>query len=486
MEGIMARDRSSFGGRSLRARCVVALSAALAALGFAGEAAATGMQGHMYMAQCAAEQAKDTRLRALFDAHALHLANGAIFPDSGYTAPDHDQGEIAHWEQYIEGYIQTLRERYASPLDDPEGAAQVAFLMGAAAHGITDSTFDALLYARAEQVEPADTDSLDTAMDIFLVHDMPRFYVPEPAFDAKLLSDVYVQKIPHAVTPDAIEDAMSTARSGVAVVTKLLHVGADDYGQKYPWSRSHFRDPRTPGGYAHGAKVVLGYYREILRRLDGGKSADGVVIGTYPEEAYPLVTLDPTRPDGKVLFFFGEGMDRTTIDDNSVILRDDMGNVIPSKVDVFRGDQWANVLRVEAMVPWKPGTKYTAVLGKGIKTLSGASPSADQEISFTTCTPSSPGGDCDEPQGAPPPSPCPTLDAKYVTPEGEEEEMDAGMEEDAGVVDAGTDAGKPPVEEPPVQQDSGCAVSAPERDAGAWSAVVLALAAACSVRRRKR
>lgn len=463
----------------------LAASAALLALGAPGAALATGMQGHMYMAQCAAEQAADPRLRAVFDAHALHLANGTMFPDSGYTAKDHDQGEIAHWEQYIEGYVQTLRERYASPLDDPEGAAQVAFMMGAAAHGITDSTFDALFYARVEQVDPGDSDVIDMSMDIFLVHDLPRFYVPEPAFDAKLLSDVYVQKIPHDVQPKAIDDAMSTARTGVAVVAKLLHVGADDYGKKFPWARAHQRDPRTPGGYPFGAKVALGYYRELLRRLDGNKSADQVVIGTYPETAYPLVTLDNTRPDGRVLFFFGEGIDRSTLDNSAVVVRDDGGNIVPAKVGVFRGDNWANVVTVELGQAWKPNTKYTATLQKSIKTLSGTSPSADYVLTFTTCTPSSPGGDCAEPSGAVPPSPCPKLDAAYVTPLDQMPDDPDPDPTDAGTPDPPPTDEQPPPTKKPTTEESGCAVTAPAGSAGSLPAA-LALALAAFVWKRRR
>ena len=461
------------------ARWWAVIPAALLTIGAPVEASATGMQGHMYMAQCAAEQAKDARLRALFDAHSLHLENGAIFPDSGYTAKDHDQGEIAHWEQYIEGYIQVLRARYASPLDDPEGAAQAAFLMGAAAHGITDSTFDSLFYARADQVEPGDTSSLDMAMDIFLVHDLPRYYVPEPVFDAKLLSLIYGEKIAHPVSPEAIEEAMSTARSGVAVVTKLLHTSADGHGKEFPWSRAHLLDPRTPGGYPFGARVTLGYYREILRRLDGDPSADQVVIGTYPDSDHPLVTLDGSRPDGRVNFFFGEGIDRASLGEGAVVVRDGAGVAVPAKVDVFRGDKWANVLTVEVASGWAPNTKYSVTLAKSIKTLSGASPTADHLLSFTTCAPAA-GGDCAESAGPPPPSPCPILDAKYVSPPSEPEEPE---EPDP------PEPMSPPVDTTP-KESGGCAFMSPLPGAGSvggWASFVLALACgALALRRRAR
>ncbi|UQA56887.1 Ig-like domain-containing protein [Polyangium aurulentum] len=457
---------------SSKKRPIAALAFLLAAIGVTPTASATGMQGHIYMAQCAAEQVTDPRLRALFDAHRNDLSNGAFFPDSGYTADDHDQGEIPHWEQYVQGYVEVIRARYEKPFENPESAAHVAFLMGLAAHGITDSTFDSLLYERADGVDPGDMKDFDMAMDIFLVHDHPRYYLPEIAIDTKTQSEIFHQKINHPVSPEAIDAAMSTAWSGISVVAQFLYLGADEWGTKFPWARKSLRDPRTPGGYPFGARVTAGYYREILRRLDGNPSASDVVIGAYPDDAYPLATLDNTRPDGKIVLFFGEGMDRATIDDAVVTVHDAMGQVVPTTVSVYRGDQWANVLRVTAQAPWQPSTKYTAVLHKSIKTLSGASPTDDLVFSFTTCTPASPGGDCEAPIGPPPPSACPELDAAYSMrpeeppPEEPEEPPPPGVE---------------PAE------SSGC-TAAPGRDrTSAWS--LLALAGACSAllaRRRGR
>ncbi|MDI1443834.1 Ig-like domain-containing protein [Polyangium sp. 6x1] len=460
---------------SSKKRFFVALAFLLPTLGAAGTASATGMQGHIYMAQCAAEQVTDPRLRALFDAHLNDLSNGAFFPDSGYTADDHDQGEIPHWEQYVEGYVELLRARYGDkPLDNPEAATHVAFLMGLAAHGITDSTFDSLLYERADQVDPGDMDTFDMAMDIFLVHDHPRYYLPEIAVDAETQSEIFEQKIVHPVTPEAIEKAMSTAWSGISVVAKYLYLGADDYGKKFPWARQSLRDPRTPGGYPFGAHVTMGYYREILRRLDGNPSADGVVIGQYPDDTYPLVTLDNTRPDGRIVLFFGEGMDRATIDDTVVTLRDGAGTVVPATVSVYRGDKWANVLLVTAQEPWKAATKYTATLHKSIKTLTGASPTEDFVLSFTTCTPASPGGDCAAPVGPPPASACPKLDATYSM---RPDDMPPEEEEPP-----------PPTNVNPVpEDDDGCTAAPARRGASAGS--LLALAGACMAlvaRRRGR
>jgi hypothetical protein len=325
--------------------------------------------------------------------------------------------------------------------------------------------------------------TFDMAMDIFLVHDRPRYLVPDLHYDAQTLADVYNLKIPHAVEPKAIDDAMSTARTGIALVAQFLYVGADDYGKQFPWARPRILDPRAPGGYAFGARVTAGYYREILRRIDGDTSADRVVIGTYPDASSPLVTLDNERPDGRVVLFFGEGIDRSSIDVNTVTVRDELGNVVPATVDVFRGDTWANVITVKAGVPWQPSAKYTAVLSKSIKTLSGVSPSADLAIPFTTCTPAPGASDCAELSGPAPDSPCPETDARYVKRPGEEPEEPPDdpppppPPDDTPKADpTGKDAGA----------SGGCAIEPAGRAAERCSLAALALACAALGARRAR
>ncbi|MBK9265217.1 MAG: zinc dependent phospholipase C family protein [Polyangiaceae bacterium] len=447
-----------------------AAAACVATSTLAPEAFATGMQGHVYMAQCAAEQIQDARLRAIFEAHPTHLANGGFFPDSGYTAKDHDQGEIPHWEGYVQAYVELIRETYGPKYDSPEAGEHIAFLMGMAAHGITDSTYDAIFGDRAAQVEPTDINSLDMANEIFLVHDLPRYYIPDIVVDTNTHSNVFTNRMKHPVTAESIADAMSTARSGIAVVANLLYVGADEWGGKYPWARKHLLDPRVPGAYPFGAKVVTGYYRELLRRLDNNPSADQVVIGTYPDPEYPLVTLDNTRPDGKIHFFFGEGLERTSVDDTSIVVQDEAGNVVPTKWNFFRGDNWPNVIQIAAQEAWKPSTKYTVVLNNTIRTLQSVSPTKPFSISFTTCTPTSPGGDCPEISGPTPASPCPKLDALYsMRPMPEEEEEEP-----------------PPPAVNPVAEDSSSCAAVPMGDGGAGALVAVAFGCLAFGARRRR
>ncbi len=449
---------------------------------------ATGMQGHVYMAMCAAEQLPDGKLKQALSKNELRLINGGFFPDSGYTnKSDYDQGEIPHWEGYVDGWISEVRARYPSPWTDPDGQKQIAFLMGFAAHGITDSTFDTLVFERSVQVDPGGPDDLDMSMDVFLVSDLSRQLVPMLDHDSAFASDVFGKYAKHPVTPAAIDKAMSAARSGMGAVVKVLAPGVADFAPKYPWAHKAILDPTAPGGYAFGSKVARRYFEQLERRIDGDHSADGVVIGTYPSDEYPLVALDHTRADARVVVYFGHGLDRASIKDDSVVVRGPGDALVPAKFNTFRGDEWLNVIVLEPSSDWLPDTDYTVVVKSSIRNLYGASPSADITVKFSTrcaTTPSAAG--C--PMTAAVKSPCPLNDARFQ-PEPEVDEGAAGSAGAAGMsASAGTSgaAGQAsPVAAVPMAEGEGggCAIGGTTASGGAW---VFALAASWFARRRSR
>ncbi len=462
---------------------------ALALVAAPGLAHATGMQGHVYMAMCAAEQLPDGKLKQALAAHELRLINGGFFPDSGYTnKSDYDQGEIPHWEGYVEGWIQELRARYPSPWTDPEAQKHLAFLMGFAAHGITDSTFDTLLFARSEQVDPGGPNDLDMSMDVFLVSDLKRHLVPELDHDSSFSSTVFGARAGHPVSPAAIDKAMSAARSGMGAVVKVLAPGVADFAPKYPWAHGAILDSRAPGGYAFGSKVVVRYWEELTKRVDGDASADGVVIGTYPSPAYPLVTLDHTRVDSHVTVYFGHGLDRASVKDDAVVVLGPGGAVVPVKFNEFRGDKWLNVIVLEPVADWQPDTDYTLVVKSSVRTLYGASPSADVKITFSTHCATDPGASgC--PAATPSKSPCPLNDARFQpVPDPEEAGGAAGAAGAAGGAGPGGAAGvtaAPSAAPAASEDDGGCAFVPGSGGLGAWALGVVALLAARGRRRAR-
>jgi len=459
---------------------LLALAATLTLTTFSGAAWATGMQGHIYMAQCGAELSQNPRVKQIVAAHPMMLANGGILPDSGYATSDYDQGEIPHWEEYVEGFIEQLRERHGGA-DAPESWANVAVLFGLSAHGITDSTFDTLFFPRVEQEDrPED---IDLAADVLYVALTGKKFIPDVVLDTAFASDVFQNKISHDVTKDEISSAMKTARSGIGA-TVLIAKSPGFYEKNYPWERRSLLDPRVPGAYAFGSRVVTRYYDELLRRLDGNTSADGAVIGTYPTDGYPMAALRKGRPDARVLFYFGIGIERESLDGVLRVTGPD-GAEIPGKVGTFRGDKWANVLQFVPDNDWTPATTYTVQLKNTFRTLQGTSPSAPLEFTFTTCAPDPATGECPEPQGAPPPSPCPLTDKIGV--EVDEGEAGAGGDSGTGGDAGGAQAGSTPQPAAPQAaasgDEGGCSASGRGSSLGGAAA---GLAAALLFRPRRR
>jgi len=226
---------------------------------------------------------------------------------------------------------------------------------------------------------------VDTAMDIFLVADLPREYIPDLTYDAELLSTVFAG-VPYDVTIDEVDEQMTLGRAGIGAVTNLLAADADNKRLEYPFAAAHFLDGRTPGSYPWGAQVAGRYFEALLKRIDGDMSADDMLIGVHPSADAPLVTLDHTRPDARILLLFGMGLDRASIVTDSVLVYDEANDLVPVTVSPFRGDEWCNAILVTPQQDWAPSTTYTVRISNSLSTLYGTSPAADFEVTFTSCS----------------------------------------------------------------------------------------------------
>lgn len=373
-------------------------------------ASATGMHGHIWSSQCALETLPDGRLRSLLDGQRLRLDNGSFFPDSGYAAK-HEYGETAHWEQFVDGYIQWLRAKHADPARD--APQHVAFLMGAASHGLVDQTFDILFMDRVREVD-GPTDDLDTSMDIFL--NVERKYVPDFAYDPNDLVDVFAKHVGLTVPPAEIKEGMDLARVGMGFVAEILWKDADKRGATYPWARAHYQDLRAPGSYPWGAAGVARYWENILRRLDGDASADALVVAADPPANGALATNSAGKVGALLTLFVGQGLKRPSVTSASFYVLDSAGVVVPTDVRL-RGDEYATTLQLKPRADWSPDAKYTLVLDTAIETLNGTHPSKRFELPFQAAC----AGCNAELTGAAPPSPCPKTLAAFPRPRDDEE-----------------------------------------------------------------
>lgn len=434
-------------------RSLLPLAALLALLGLEKPAAATGMQGHVWSSQCAVETLPAGDLRTLLEANPLRLDNGSFFPDSGYAAK-HDYGETAHWEQFVEGYVQWLRATYPKPMQDPAAAPHVAFLMGAASHGLVDQTFDILFMDKVREVD-GPTDDLDMSMDIFLA--ARRKYVPDFDYSAKDLVAIFGEHVGLAVPESEITEGMDLARAGQGVVAEFLWKDDEARGKQYPWARAHYLDPRVPGGYPWGALAVAGYWQNIVRRLEGDTSADALVVGTDPAPNGAVRGRAAGKVDAYLTLFVGQGLKRSSITASSFYVLDAAGAVVETEIRL-RGDEWATTLQLRPKADWAPDAKYTLVLDTTVETLSGTHPSKRFELPFTTTV---------APAGDEPPSPCPKTMTAHPRAEAPEEPIDAGA---------------PTANAAPTSDSGGCA-SHGRAGGGGVAALLLAALAAHRVRR---
>jgi predicted ester cyclase len=84
-------------------------------LSAARPAGANSMVTHVWVAEQSITQIEPGALRDIVSDPALRgvIQNGAIYPDSGYSVR-HEYGEWAHWESFLEPYLQWIRARWGA------------------------------------------------------------------------------------------------------------------------------------------------------------------------------------------------------------------------------------------------------------------------------------------------------------------------------------------------------------------------------------
>ncbi len=130
---------------------------------------ANGNYSHNWIAMDSLNYVEKGDLRDLLTREDLlvMLRNGAMYPDGGYGIDD-DYGEISHWEPFHLTYLDWIRTQFKPPWSD-EAAQHIAFLMGMAAHGLSDQLYDGMYLTRHEFYDINHSDAtlggVDTATD---------------------------------------------------------------------------------------------------------------------------------------------------------------------------------------------------------------------------------------------------------------------------------------------------------------------------------
>jgi len=261
----------------------------------ADRADAAGIVTHAWMAEEAVALVGDGPLAALLRANLDQVRAGASFPDGGYATrdagvPGGDFGEEAHWHRFHDAYLGVVRDRSGcGPLTDPTGpcAAEVAHLMGIAAHGLGDEVWDWLFEpAAADHGElwiPPDLTGvikpggIEAQMDAVAITGHGRgggASPPEPS------SDDLVAAFGRAGRPDIRADAFVVGRERMDRDRADLVAGSPRYRdairEHMPWTSANV--VTAPGGIRFAARAIAAVYTTLWARLGGGSPPTAVSV----------------------------------------------------------------------------------------------------------------------------------------------------------------------------------------------------------------
>ncbi|RLB52715.1 MAG: hypothetical protein DRJ42_14020 [Deltaproteobacteria bacterium] len=442
-------------------------------------ATAHGVHGHVHVTGWAIDALASGEVRTLLSDPEMRGAAlmGAAFPDSGYAATDaalEDQarayGEHAHWEPFIEDFIQRVRATYGPTYDTREERLIVAFLMGCAAHGLQDELFDSTFLYEVEERDGAGQAEADPGTDGFLVQDgyfwmVPSDYVPIddllPLF-VGLSEDVDAEVIRHSV-----------GNLGIYVNDVIGPSIAEANGEMYrpviPWAAAHYLDAGVAGSLRAEIVPTALYLEAIWQRLHGRFDDSEVVIHAWPDAPRRLRTAEATSVASWVTLVLGKAVQNGSATGTFV---DDAAVPHPFTLAYTRwgGEGTSRIVRFQPDADLVPGAWYTAALAAGATLVDGSVTTGMHSHRFQvdcsdemTCPPL---GMLPEPAIDPPPPPPPPADAGGV---------------DSGTLDAGGDAS--PDAGAALDATSGCGCGTAGEPAGGlgFVGVVLALL----VRRRR-
>lgn len=470
----------------------VAAVVSLASLCAARPAGANSMVTHVWVAEQSITQIEPGALRDIVSDPALRgvIQNGAIYPDSGYSVR-HPYGEWAHWESWVEPYLQWIRARWgAEGYRSADARRHVAFLMGCAAHSMTDQTFDQYFVSRARQYDHTDADSLDIGSDTWLVVEHGVTSEADGLFWVDEMPAIHAAVGGPSVTPAVLTEAGNLTAAGTRFLVRFGHTLYTARWRDYPWAASHYMDADTPGSYPRLVSTTAAYWRFLWRRLQGDAPPGAPPIYSWPAPGQVNFPVDHGDIESRVVVTTPWGLDDATVNEGTVRILGPGDAPVPAQVSRY-GDH-GNTLMIRPMADLAYDTPYRVSLSASLRTLEGSLTGAEQTIAFRTrCSP-------DRLAQCPPlPTPRPTLSAPPVSTPRPPPGLDAGSgtvviePDDAGALDAavadvatldaavGLDAGGASTKE-------GCGCRAGASAAGGGVGWLSLLALAVLSRRRQR
>ncbi len=408
------------------------------------------MTTHAFMAEAAIPFVAEPALRNLLQSHAAEVIAGAHYPDGGYAAssyPGGDYGEVSHWERFVNGYTRALRGRAdCAPLTSPSGpcAAQVAHLMGVAAHGIGDERWDWLFEPKMADfgespVHPGYTlfseAGLPGAAELASLPPGSLINTPEFAMDnIGLVEFDRFRKPPTTLPPvtDLLAAYHEIGRDDItgdgilAGNTAILAAAAGErsgVGAEYPRvkltmprvSAQYFTDS---GGILDVAQAAASYYSAVWHKLTTGEQPAPVVTAVHPlpdETGVPIswhpVKASPGPVGGgsetRILASLSQALKVGTIGESAFKLYDPDGLPMAMEEGFPKAGPYGYGDGSHTFMLWpredlRPCSRYTAEVTTALEDYAGGRLAEPYRWSFTT---RSANGDACPPRLEPPVQP---------------------------------------------------------------------------------
>lgn len=371
----------------LRTRAVLAALLVLAVWTPVRSVWAHGLIGHIHVTGWAIENLPPGELRSLFDDPDVFRAalTGAMFPDTGYPLNNpaaREYAEYAHWEPFIQRFIQHVRETYGPTYDTKEERMLVAFLLGAASHGLQDELFDSTFLYEVEERDGPSQEVTDPGTDGFLVLDgffrlLPADYLPTE--EVVPLFGVLNQPIDSAL----IASQVQVVRNIYVNDNVGLRVAAN-YGQRaraqIPWAAANYLDPGVPG--CHGAEVepTMRHIQALWERLnDRFDEASDLLVHQWPDAPRRLRSGDHTKVASWITFVLGKGIQEGSA---TTSLKDESGTAVPYHLRYTRWGGTSRIIRFQPDADLVAGATYTATLEPGAQMIDGSTTAEAHSVTF--------------------------------------------------------------------------------------------------------
>lgn len=362
----------------------------LSITGYCPDGLANGNYTHIWAATDALNYLPDGDLQKLISRPELlqMLQNGAMYPDGGYAADD-DYGETSHWEPFQSFYLEWIKANFEPPWSD-EAAGHIAFLMGMAAHGMSDQLYDGMYLERYEAFEGrvgvSAFGGIDGITDTCFAAAHGVMTPPENWVPAQALAPLYEAFDGHHVEPATIE----LGQSLVVVAVMYANDRSQDpetmaeYMSSYPWTCGNQNNDQIPGSPPTHGPVIARYWEVLWERLNGASSFDQPLLGTFYSGMTPYDQVtDSGSPESWVAFVMPWGLDPTTVNDESVIVSDDAGQPVPVTINVYYG--WnSHLVNLKPKQDWDSNTEYTVTIGPPMASWNGVPVTRSHQFPFAT------------------------------------------------------------------------------------------------------